>query len=183
MPFVKRLCLGLALLLPLPMTAQTNTSDETPAPTQAEAVVNGQKFGAWNVTCVAVAVGETNCTLTQRILRATDNAFVADLIATRNAENDNFLIARVPVGAYLPTGFAMRDAKTEDEEDVQEFVWQSCNREFCEALLQLDEDTATALSADENRMIAAFRPSRQNEPFVFQFSLNGLVAGLDAVTR
>lgn len=177
MTFLSRLCIAVILALPLSASAQTDTNTD-----QAEAVVsNGQRFGAWTVACVAVAVGQTNCTLTQRVLRANDNAFVADVIATRNGEGKTYLVARVPVGVFLPNGFAMREAENEDEEAVMEFAWQACNREFCEALLQVEADKAVALSAEDNAMVAAFRPSSQSEPFLFQLSLNGMASGLDAI--
>lgn len=186
MKFFSRLFIVLALVLTLPASAQTSTeSDADTAAAQATpesaVVVNGQTFGAWSVSCIAIAVGETDCTLTQRVLRASDKAFVADLIATRNPEGASFLIARVPVGVFLPTGFAMREAESDDEEAVMQFTWQTCNREFCEAVLQIDAGKATALSAEENAMVAAFRPSAQTEPFLFQFSLNGMASGLDAI--
>ncbi|MGC1503848.1 MAG: invasion associated locus B family protein [Sulfitobacter sp.] len=186
MTVLSRLFIALALVLTLPASAQTSTETDTntavtSAAPEAAVVVNGQKFGAWSVSCVAIAVGKTDCTLTQRVLRAADKAFVADVIATRNPEGASFLIARVPVGVFLPTGFAMREAENDSEEAVMQFTWQTCNREFCEAVLQMDADKATALSAEDNAMVAAFRPSAQTEPFLFQFSLNGMVSGLDAV--
>ena len=178
MSFLTRLCLAATLMSPLPALSQTTTTEATSA-----TVANGQKIGAWNVTCVAVAVGQTNCTLTQRIMRATDNAFVADLVATRNAEDATYVVARVPVGVFLPNSFAMRNAENETEEDVIEFIWQACNREVCEALVQLDEEQISTLSTDSVTMVGAFRPSAQSEPFVFQFSLNGMIEGLDAIRR
>lgn len=184
MIFFTRVFIVLALVLTLPASAQTSTDRDAVVAPEAPAtavVVNGQKFGAWSVSCVAVAVGETDCTLTQRVLRAADKAFVADIIATRNPDGESFLIARVPVGVFLPTGFAMRQSESEDEEAVMEFTWQSCNGQICEAILKIDAEKVAALSAEDNAMVAAFRPSAQTEPFLFQFSLNGMETGLDAV--
>jgi invasion protein IalB len=184
MTFISRLFIVLALVLTLPASAQTSTDSDTaaaPVIPETAVVVNGQKFGAWSVSCVAIAVGKTDCTLTQRVLRAADKAFVADIVATRNPDGVSFLIARVPVGVYLPTGFAMREAESDDEDAVMQFTWQSCNRDICEAILQMDADKTLALSAEENAMVAAFRPSAQTEPFLFQFSLNGMASGLDAI--
>lgn len=181
MPILRRLCLALSLVLPMAATAQTEAADDAATPAQASPVTNGQSFGAWTVACVAVAVGETDCTLNQRVLRASDTAFVADLIATRDDEGKTYLVARVPVGVFLPNGFAMREAENEDVEDAMEFTWQTCNREVCEALLEVDAEMVTTLSAQDNAMIAGFRPNSQMEPFVFQLSLNGLGPGLDAI--
>ncbi|MCX7561581.1 invasion associated locus B family protein [Sulfitobacter sp. F26204] len=178
MSFLKPLCVAALFALPLSASAQTDTGTDQAA---AATVTNGQKFGAWTVACVAVAVGKTNCTLTQRILRATDSAFVADIIATRNDKDETYLIARVPVGVFLPNGFAMREAENQDEKAVMSFTWQACNRDFCEALLQVDTEKATALSAQDNEMVAAFRPNAQSDPFLFKLSLNGMASGLDAI--
>ncbi len=183
MSFLARLFLLLSLLSPATLWAQTTQPQAPTGTEEAVTVANGQKIGAWNVTCVAVAVGKTDCTLTQRVLRSTDNAFVADIIATRNTEGKTFLAARVPLGVSLPAGFGMRRADSETPDEVMEFVWQVCTREVCEAVLELDADAAEAMSAEDNAMIAAFRPSVQAEPFLFQLSLNGLNEGLAAIGR
>lgn len=174
MSILLRLFAALTIALPVAVSAQ---SDET----GQAAVANGQRIGAWTVSCRAVAVGQTDCTLTQRIVRAADNAFVADVIATRNEEGATFLVARVPTGAFLPDAFALRDAEAEDAEALMEFSWQSCGRDLCETLLELEPEMVTTLSADDNAMVAAFRPSSRMEPFVFQLSLSGMEAGLDTI--
>lgn len=174
---ILRIC-ALAILLPFtPALAQT---DEVTS-AQSDVVLNGQQFGAWTVNCVAVAVGQTNCLLTQRILRSSDGAFIADVITTENSDGGTFLIARVPLGVFLPGGFAMREAESEDREDLLQFDWQLCNTEVCEALLAVDAETVETLSAEDNSMIAAFRPNAQSEPFLFQLSLNGMTDGLNAL--
>ena len=171
MAVFKSLFLPLALCAALPALAQSE-EDVT--------ITNGQKFGAWTVNCVAVAVGQTNCTLTQRILRASDNAFIADLVAVRDPDAQTYIVARVPVGVSLPAGFAMREAEAEEP---MEFTWQVCTREVCEAVLKVEDDLVPVLSADDNAMIAAFKPSTQSDAFVFQFSLSGMQAGLDAISK
>ena len=177
MVFIRHLILALALLAPLPALAQSSEEDTA---AEAQTITNGQTIGAWTVNCVAVAVGQTNCTLTQRILRSTDGAFVADIVALRDAEQNTYLLARVPVGASLPAGFAMRQ---EDSEDMMPFTWQVCTPDVCEALLPVDAELAETLSAEDNIMIAAFRPTLQSDPFVFQLSLNGMNTGLDALSN
>jgi len=168
--------LAIAALLAVPLATNAHAQDEA-----STTFVNGQKVGAWTVACRAVAVGETDCTLTQRILRVTDNAFVADIIATQNDANATFLIARVPAGAFLPNQFAMRNEQDLEAEDVMAFAWQTCSGQFCEAVIEVAADDVAALSADNNKMVAAFRPNAEMEPFVFQMSLAGLKDGLDAI--
>lgn len=168
-----RLALTLAFALPASVQAQ----EATGAP---DVVANGQKIGAWTVACVALAVGKTNCTLTQRVMRKSDGAFVADVVALRDADGQTYLLARVPVGAALPSGFVIRKA---DSEELTRFTWQACSPEVCEATLALDPDEVTELSAEDNQMVAAFRPNLQSDPLVFQLSMSGMEAGLDAVSQ
>lgn len=167
--------LAFILTLALPTSA---LSQEAESP--QDVVANGQKIGAWTVSCIALAVGKTNCTLNQRVMRTSDGAFVADVIALRDSEGRTYLLARVPVGAALPSGFIMSKA---DSEETTSFTWQACSPEVCEATLPLDPEQVTELSAEDNQMIAAFRPNLQSEPIVFQISLSGMEAGLDAVSQ
>ncbi|KIN75147.1 IalB domain containing protein [Sulfitobacter noctilucae] len=183
MPLLARLCLLVCLSLPASLSAQTTQTDPSTKADAAAAVANGQKIGAWSVTCLAVAVNQTSCTLNQRVMRAKDNAFVADLVATRNDAGQTFIAARVPVGVYLPAGFGMRPAESDDPDEVMQFAWQVCSREVCEAVIELEPAQAEALSAEDNTMIAAFRPSAKSEPFLFQFSMTGLNEGLTAIGR
>ena len=166
-----------------PLVAQTDGTAAPQAEAEAEAdtvVGNGQRIGAWTVSCVAVAAGQTSCTLAQRITRTADGAFVADVVALRDGEDKTYLLARVPIGAALPSGFAMRE---EDSEEMMQFAWQVCSAQLCEALLEIDDAQLAALSAEDNSMIAAFRPTLRAEPFVFQLSLAGMQEGLDALGK
>ncbi len=138
-------------------------------------LVNGARIGAWVVSCEAVAVGETVCALTQQLLRPSDRAFIADIIAAWNGETA-VLIARVPLGAHLPSGFVLQagDGKQRN------FQWQRCFGRFCEAAFTPSpEDIAQLEASDE--VIAAFRPTPASAPFPFRFSMKGLSQGLLAL--
>jgi len=150
-----------------------------PALAANEPVANGQRFGAWAVNCSAVAVGQTLCMLEQRILRSEDRAFVAQLLAFQSPDGaKTYLSARVPLGVYLPAGFAIRAA---DAEDVIRFQWQACGRDLCEALAEIEPAALAALSGSGTPILAAFRPTIQSEDFVFRFSLDGAPEGLAAL--
>ena len=113
----------LALSLPLTATAQE-------ASTQAELsrIANGQQFGAWTVTCEAVAVSETACILSQRLVRSAYNVFLAELLAFWSGDGEQtYFAARVPNGVFFPSGFAFR---ADEAEERQDFAWQSCSRDI-----------------------------------------------------
>ncbi len=171
----------------LPILAVVSLGFSLPAVAQEDAaiadrpaVVNGQQFGAWTVTCEAIAVGQTACVLTQRLVRTQDNAFLAELLAFTSRDGaKSYLAARVPNGVYFPSGFAF---KQEESEDRFDFVWQSCTRDLCEALLEIEPTDLAALSASETGVIAGYRPSLTAEPLVFRFQLQGATEGLAALT-
>ena len=153
---------------------------ETPAPAEPPRVVNGARFGAWTVACEALAVNETTCVLSQRLVRSADNTFLAELVAFWSADlSSGFIAARVPNGVYFPSGFAMRPENSEERHD---FVWQSCSRDICEALLAADADTMQSID-DAGQAIIGYRPSIQAEPLVFRAGTNGVVEGLNALKQ
>jgi len=175
---LKNLFAGAAILT---TTAGAAFAQDTAAPETATRIANGTQFGAWTVSCEALAVNETACVLSQRLVRRSDNAFLAELLAFQSASGDRaFLVARVPNGVYFPAGFAMRPAEGEAEET--RFVWQSCSSELCEALIELDEETAEELEGAE-RLVAGYRPALGAEPLVFALNVQGLQDGIDALAN
>jgi invasion protein IalB len=144
-------------------------------------IANGQTFGAWTVMCEAIAVGETTCALGQQLLRSADRAFLAQIIALWSpADQKRYFTARVPVGAYLPSGFAMKPDGAGDETAVQ-LIWQACDANLCEALTEIDDDMLAAFAAPGTQIIASYRPNIRSEPVVFTFSMAGIVEGLTAL--
>lgn len=171
----------LALLAsPVPLAAQ----DSDPAATTNVApsrVANGTRFGQWMVSCEALAVNETACVLAQRLSRSSDGAFLAEMLAFASADGSRlFLGARVPNGVYLPHGFAVKPAQ--GEADETRFVWQSCSRDLCEAMIEVSADELAALEDAEGGLIAGFRPGLLAQPVVFSLSLAGASEGLAALT-
>jgi len=165
---------------PAPLAAQEAEAAATTNVPPAR-VANGTRFGQWVVTCEALAVNETACVLTQRLVRASDGAFLAEMLAFSSADGTRrYLGARVPTGVYLPHGFALRPAEGEAAES--RFVWQSCSRDLCEALIELDAEGLAALEAAEGGLIAGYRPGLLAQPLVFALSVDGAEAGLSALT-
>ena len=151
-------------------------------------ISNGQPFGAWRVNCEALGPNRTACALGQRVLRRSDNAFLTDLVALpapgspvegeAPSEGGMTLIARVPTGAHLPSGFVMRG---EEGAEQHEFTWQVCAQNLCEAMIALTPEDVAELEAAPDGVLAAYRPGLQAEPLVFRVSFEGAGAGLSAL--
>ncbi len=172
---------ALAALAPLAPGLSASAQEASGDAPAAVTVVNGQTFGAWTVACQALGVNRTSCVLSQRLVRRADNAFLAEILAFANADDSKrFLAARVPNGVYLPAGFALRPADSEEE---TRFVWQSCSARLCEALVELTPELAQSLEAASGGLVAGYKPSIQGEPVIFAFSAEGLTAGLDALAQ
>lgn len=162
-------------------TAQESTTEAAEAEAPRERVMNGQPFGAWAVACEAIAVGETACMLSQRLVQSSNDTFLAELLAFWNPDGTQaFVSARVPNGVFFPSGLAMRPDGAEDDSAQIEFAWQSCTAQLCEALVELDVDAMSDFEG-EGAMVAGYRPSVTAEPLVFRVNVAGLEDGLMAL--
>ena len=142
-------------------------------------VVNGQQFGGWVVSCEATGVNRTACILSQTLTREGDGAFIAQVMAFWSGDGAaSFLAARVPMGVYLPTGFILQG---EDAEEGVPFIWQTCTGQVCEALRQADEGLLRTLAVDNETVVGQFQPRLDMEPFLFRFSMAGVIEGLEAL--
>lgn len=173
--------LGLVMTFGGTQTAAAQSAqDDAAATTTVEPmrIANGTRFGSWVVNCEALAVNETACVLSQRLVRTSDNVFLAELLAFWSGDGSrSYLAVRVPNGVYFPSGFAMKPA---DAEEQTAFVWQSCSRDVCEGLLELPVADIAALEQAEE-LVAGYRPSLRSEPLVFRMSIAGAEAGLTAL--
>jgi len=167
----------MALLAPAgAQTAPQGTEPAAEAP--AARVANGQRFGAWTVACEAIAVNETACVLSQRLVRSEGNGFLAEILAFWSGDRSTtYLAARVPNGVYLPSGFAMQ---AEGSDERTEFVWQSCSSDLCEALTEVTQEQIEAMSSGAE-MLSGYRPDLQSEAVVFRLGLDGMLEGLAAL--
>jgi len=169
------LLIAACLLIPASAVTQEVAVPDAGA---AGRIANGSKFGNWVVSCQALAVNETTCVLSQQLLRANDNAFLAELLAFWNADGtQKFMAVRVPTGVYLPSGFALRP---EDESEETRFVRQTCGRDLCEGLIEVTDDLEGRWVGAE-KLLGGYRPGRTAEALVFTLSLAGLTEGLAAL--
>lgn len=167
-------------LISLPITAPAQSTEEAADTTAVQPVriANGTRFGAWTVNCEAIAVNETACVLSQSLVRTSDNVFLAELLAFWSADQSKtYMAARVPNGVFFPSGFALKPG---DSDTRQDFVWQSCSADICEALIEMPLETFAALEGAEE-VIAGYRPNLRSEPVIFRLSVGGASDGLNAL--
>ncbi|MGH1330371.1 MAG: invasion associated locus B family protein [Paracoccaceae bacterium] len=173
--------IGTTGFLSLPTLAQSNTetnTQTTPSQETPSRIANGARVGQWLVRCDALAVGETVCYLTQKIIRTEDKAGIAEFLAFWNPDfTVSYVIARVPNGVFLPTGFAMKDRASEERID---FTWQNCSAALCEALAEIPLTTIQALETAE-AVIAGYKPNRNAQDLLFQVNFAGASQGLNAL--
>jgi len=147
-------------------------------PAAAERLQNGTQFGDWTVACEAIAVNETICVLTQRLLARDGDRFLTELLAFNDeSEPVAYLAARVPLGVYFPAGFSIRP---EGADVTFDFAWQSCAMDLCEALMVLDAEALAALGGTATA-IAGYVPRTGGEALVFRIGTEGLAEGLTAL--
>lgn len=162
--------------------ARAQSDTEVQGPPAPERITNGKTFGAWAVTCEALAVNETTCVLSQRLFRDTDRAFIAQIMAFWAGNGEElFMSARVPTGVALPAGFVLRPASG-GEDDLVQFTYQTCDANTCEAIAQIDSAFVESTRTEDGQaMVASFRPGLTAEPFIFRFSAEGMAQGLAAL--
>ncbi len=160
--------------LALSLTAFSATAQEERPPR----VENGARFGAWTVVCEAIAVNETLCVLTQRLVASEGQSFLTELLAFNDADEPQaYLAARVPLGVHFPGGFSFQRS---EEGAALEFEWQSCTAQVCEALLVLDAASLAQVETDDG-VLAGYVPAPGAAPLVFRIGTEGLGAGLEAL--
>ncbi len=147
---------------------------------QAERLENGSRFGGWTVACEAIAVNETLCILSQRLVRADTSTVLAELVAFNSEDAGGaWIAARVPNGVFFPSGFVIG---LQESDTRLEFEWQSCSAEICEALLAVGPEELD-LIADATDWVAGYRPEMTRDSLVFRVTLDGLEDGLVALAR
>ena len=173
--------------LPVAALALAALAGGAVAETAVPRVENGARFGAWTVACEAVAVNETICVLTQRLVEAEGQGFLTELLAFNDAELPQaWVVARVPLGVHFPGGFGLRPEAGEAAEAAEAgeaalaFEWQSCAPQLCEALLAVDAAALARLERAEGA-IAGYVPAPGADPLLFRVATEGLGAGLAAL--
>lgn len=158
------------------LAAQT----QSPAVEPPGQLRQGARFGAWQLGCEAIGVGQTLCVLTQRMMRRGDNRYVAELLLFWDGTVEQaWLVARVPNGAFLAERFTLHTA---EEGEGTALIWQSCLAEICEAALPLDAATLRMLE-EAGTLRAIYRPAPGAAPLAFRLTLEGGGAGLEALAE
>lgn len=168
--------------LPAIALAQEAPDTSTPVVDTAGAaeVTNGQTFGDWTVRCEALGVNRTRCMLSQTISVREDGRLLADLLAFWTDDGERrIMIAQVPIGAHLPSGFVLQAEGAPDEEQLK-FTWQACSPQLCEAVA-LPEQAELDRLLEAERVLAGYRPAVGADPAIFPISTDGLVGGMDAL--
>ncbi len=150
----------------------------TAAASESVRVENGARFGGWTVSCEALAVNETLCVLSQRLVRSDSGAVLAELIAF-NADDTAgaYIAARVPNGVFFPSGFVLGP---QDSDAQLDFIWQTCSPDICEALLPMGAQELD-LIASTGDWVAGYRPGMTSDSLIFRVALDGLEDGLSAL--
>ncbi|MBL4917154.1 invasion associated locus B family protein [Szabonella alba] len=150
------------------------------APLQAE-VANGTVFGDWRVACTAATSTRTSCALTQTLANREGNTFLAEIglnVARNEGDAAVVMVLRTPSSMAL----AMQPGVLIDGRDEQlAMTWRTCAGDFCTALVQLDEAAIADLRAAAS-MVVGYQGINAAEPTSFAVSLQGVTAGLTALS-
>lgn len=156
------------------------TGFSTTAAAETARVENGARFGGWTVACEALAVNETLCVLSQRLVRTDSGTVLAELIAFNSDEAEGaYVAARVPNGVFFPSGFVLGP---QDGAARLEFIWQTCTPDICEALLTLGADELDMIGTSSD-WVAGYRPGMTSDSLAFRVTLEGLEEGLTALAQ
>ena len=164
-----RLAAALALGLMGTTGMAQEASDTAPEAAPAEEdVSNNTAFGDWVVSCEAVTVKRTACSLVQEQRMKEGGQLVARFVAVPVSDGA-ILLAQVPMGVYLPGGAVYRFAGNEELEQ-REMIWQRCGDNICEAAAPLDEEELARFS-EEEALLFGFRPTAEGEPVILRVDI------------
>ena len=141
---------------------------------------NGATFRDWTIACRAAAVGQTDCVLSQVLVKAETQELVAEVSLAPASGTDAeaiVLLLRVPTGVVLPQKpeFAVLDQGVEAEMD-----WLTCDDRYCTAARTLDGATLSGLRRGATARLG-YRRMGTDTPAIFDISLLGVTAGLAAL--
>jgi len=144
---------------------------------QAEPKV-GDKFGNWLFECQALAANKTACALSQTLVQSENQQRVLRVSLNKLESNDEVqLVAIAPLGIYLPFGVT---GKVDDELSIP-LELQACAQQGCIATTTLKGKFLKALKSGGSLKIS-FSGSSKSEPVVLNLSLDGITAGIDALS-
>ena len=159
------LCLGLALA-------------GGPLAAQEQGLSNGTAFADWTVACRAAAIGETDCVLSQVLVKAETNELVAEVsLAPADDDAGVVLLLRVPTGVILRRPAEVLVIGTEDGAALD---WLTCDSRYCTAATTLQDATLADFRRGLTARLGYLRMGTET-PAVFDVSLRGVTAGLAAL--
>ena len=146
------------------------------APALAE--TNGTQYRDWTLACRATAINQTSCVLTQILVEAGSNEFIAELgVSMQRSEGGPVavLVMRVPVGVLLLRDPAARVDDASDDQAIR-LDWQSCDATYCAATAVLSVEQTQKLQAGR-AAVMGYQRLGTGQPTVFNVSLLGITAG------
>lgn len=172
--FFKRFAATAALAL----CAQGAMAQDAGAPSPLD-VTNNTAFGNWIVSCEAVTVSRTACTLIQQLTLAENDELVARFVVVPVEGGEAVMLAQVPAGVWLPGGAVYRFADDETLEQ-REMTWQRCGDDLCEAAIGLD-GAEVALFAEKDQLLFGYSVARDAQPVVVGVDISRFGEGLEAI--
>ncbi|ARE41190.1 hypothetical protein RGUI_3049 [Rhodovulum sp. P5] len=145
-------------------------------------VANGASFGDWQVICEAPAMNQTVCAIKQTLTFRETGALLGEVVlreVTVEGEQRTLMVLNTPTGMFLPITPGYRIDGTEGTLPLQ---WRTCSDRACSASRLLTADETAALRRGV-RMIIGYRPVNREEAVLFNVSLKGVTAGLNALTQ
>lgn len=148
----------------------------------AQSAPNGAKFGDWTLVCKAAGVGETECSLIQRIIKKETSALIAEVrLTTLNSDDGR----KVHMAVFTPEGAELtkRSGYRVDKSTTQVALhWRTCAKKLCRAEAFLDPEQVAALRAGAT-MWFGYQQFLAKKPVIFPLSLTGVSAGLLALSN
>lgn len=144
------------------------------------APANGTQYGDWRLACQATAVNQTSCAIAQTLSTTEQKRFLAEVtlqFLEFDGENRIIMAVSTPTNMLLPAQPGYRVGKSGE---TLPLAWRTCNAQFCTAS-RLLEDTEVSALRNGLSFVLGYQPINQKEPLVFEISLKGVSAGLNAL--
>lgn len=146
------------------------------------APANGTKYGDWRLACQATAVNQTSCAIAQTLTTGEQNTFLAEVtlqIAEIEGNPRTIMAVSTPTNMLLPAQPGYRVGKSGE---TLALTWRTCNQQFCSASRLLEESEVSALRSGLS-FVLGYHPIASKDPLVFEISLKGVSAGLNALNN
>lgn len=147
------------------------------------APANGTVYGDWQLACQATAINETACAIAQTISLSDGNRFLAEVTLQKLTIEDS--AERIVMALTTPTNMlltAQPGYRVGTEEETLPLVWRTCTQQLCTASRVLEPAEVDALRSGVT-VVLGYQSAASPEPIIFELSLNGVSAGLDALSQ